>query len=305
MIDILDTVESRESINYYLLNSEIIKHKQNAYSFKRKKLSIENLRRTFEYAKLGAFSRIINRVGKKNADVTGFELKKYKSFPDKKIVVYTCIWGKYDTINEPMYVNKNIDYVIITNQNIPKSSAWKKIDISKLLDIKGKTDVEINRMCKMLPHLIFPDYDYSIYIDGNIRIITDMMPIISDMGENVIGIHEYPEDCIYEMKNAVIVGKRAKKEDLLPQIEKYKKEGFPEHFGAFECNIIARKHNDKNCIELMNSWWEEFQETPSKRDQFSFVYVLWKHGLKADYVFSLGYNVRFNPRFQIVHHSIK
>ena len=32
----------------------------------------------------------------------------------------------------------------------------------------------------------------------------------------------------------------------------------PHRFGLFEIGIIVRKHNERECLELMEKWWEEF-----------------------------------------------
>ena len=102
------------------------------------------------------------------------------------------------------------------------------------------------------------------------------------------------------MKNAIIAGGRAKKKNVESHIKKYKKDGFPKNFGAFECNVLIRKHNEKDCAMLMDKWWDEFCATPSKRDQLSLPYVLWKNGLTSEFVCSLGSDVRLNPRFQVL-----
>lgn len=62
-------------------------------------------------------------------------------------------------------------------------------------------------------------------------------------------------------------------------IDFLQKENFPENYGLNETNLIFRRHNDKEIVSLMEDWWY-FIEKYTKRDQFSFSYVLWKHGLK-------------------------
>ena len=40
----------------------------------------------------------------------GQKSQKY-SIKEKKIVIYTGIFGKYDMLQEPLYLDKNIDYI--------------------------------------------------------------------------------------------------------------------------------------------------------------------------------------------------
>ncbi len=296
------SIENPFSRELFELNKQYLVCKKELYETKRKRLSFSNIKILFSYIKSGAFSRIFRRLKKakiNNLD-NNYHLKEYTSFPNCKVVIYTCIWGNYDDILEPIFVNPNIEYRIITDRVLSANSIWKKQSLPQNIIFSKMSPIEINRFCKMNPHLLFPDFDYSIYIDGNIRVVTDLMPLIADMGDSHLGIHRYQTDCIYNMKSAIIAGKRAKRKSVESHIKKYKKEGFPKNFGAFECNVIVRKHNEIDCIKIMSDWWDEFLKTPSKRDQISLPYVLWKNGLSSDYIFSLGVDVRLNPRFQVM-----
>ena len=61
-----------------------------------------------------------------------------------------------------------------------------------------------------------------------------------------------------------------------PQIDRYRKEGFPENYGLLQSNILLRKHNEQDCIKLMEEWFNELKNG-SHRDQLSFNYAAWKH----------------------------
>ena len=286
----------------YKINQLNLYNKWQLDSIKKNRFSLKNVRIFFSYLFNGGFSRIVRRfklIGKKQNCHTKYELKEYKQFAKKRIVVYTCVWGKYDTLLEPFFVNPNIDYIIFTDQEIPKDSVWKKGTIPNDLDVNKMSGVDVNRYFKMLPHRFFKEYDCSIYVDGNIRVVTDMMPIVTDLGDSPIGIHRYQVDCIYNMKDAIIAGKRAKRALVKKQLSNYKKLGFPKKFGAFECNVLVRNHNDNVCQSIMEEWWDEFNKTESKRDQLSLPYVLWKMGFTSETIFSLGQEVRMNPRFII------
>ena len=58
------------------------------------------------------------------------------------------------------------------------------------------------------------------------------------------------------------------------QIDLYKKEGFPKHFGLNETNVIIRRKNES--VRKVMDLWEDFLRKYSHRDQMSFNYVLWK-----------------------------
>ena len=301
-----DSCEPLESRNYYLLNQLILKLEAEKRKADSRRFSVRNVGIFLRLVFLGAFKRIFIKIFNNNKkSACHYSLKNYQNFSNERIVVYTSIFGKYDSVLEPMFVSPNVDYFIFTDQEIPTDSSWKRIEIPDGCFENCFSPIDKNRYVKMLPHKFFHDYDISIYVDGNIQIVTDLRPLIQDFGNNTLGIHRYPVDCIYDMKNAIIAGKRAKRSNVVPQIKKYKKEGLPKHFGAFECNVIVRRHNNQNCIRLMEYWWDEFNSTSSKRDQLSFVYSLWKNNINPSSIYSLGNDVRLNPRFHIINHLKK
>lgn len=61
-----------------------------------------------------------------------------------------------------------------------------------------------------------------------------------------------------------------------PQMKRYKSEGFPEKYGLLQSNIMIRKHNNPDCIRLMEDWTKEIIGG-SHRDQLSFNYCCWKN----------------------------
>ena len=70
--------------------------------------------------------------------------------------------------------------------------------------------------------------------------------------------------------------KKDVKENVDPQIERYRKEGFPKNYGLLQSNIMLRKHNEEDCVRFMEQWFEELKNG-SHRDQLSFNYVAWKN----------------------------
>ncbi len=76
--------------------------------------------------------------------------------------------------------------------------------------------------------------------------------------------------------------------DVYNQMSAYMREGMPCEYGLPEMGIIAREHNNPICIKIMEEWWDEFIRTKSQRDQLSFMYVIWKNGLKLSDLYLLG-----------------
>lgn len=215
-----------------------------------------------------------------------------------KIAVYTSVFGNYDPITEPFYASPYCDYFAITDQEIPSSSIWKKID-TNLIDGFNKMDgYHKSKFCKMFPHVLFPEYDFSIWVDGNVQIVADLYPLVDRMNETTfIGAFANPlHRCIYTEAKFNLVRNYANSELLRKQIELYRADGFPVNFGMREFSIIVREHKDPRCIDLMNKWWNEVNNY-TMRDQISFPYILWKSGYDINTIQLLGEDWRWNPRF--------
>jgi hypothetical protein len=67
------------------------------------------------------------------------------------------------------------------------------------------------------------------------------------------------------------------------QMQHYEYAGFPYNNGLITGMVILRKHNDPDCIKVMEQWWSEISYN-SKRDQLSFNYSAWKHGVNFNYL---------------------
>lgn len=214
---------------------------------------------------------------------------------DVKIAVYSCIIGKYDKIIEPLFKDANVDYYMITDQPVVETSIWKKIDVTGFDEYNKLNPILLNRKMKILPYDIFQDYDYSVYVDGNIEIVASVLPMINIMGDAGLAVHYHNRrDCIYDESVAVIHYKRANEKLVLQQMKAYREEGFPAHYGLYENSILIRRHGDEYTCDLMKKWWEEYQRFPT-RDQFSLPYLVWKMDARNN-ICILGDDISNNPR---------
>jgi hypothetical protein len=89
-------------------------------------------------------------------------------------------------------------------------------------------------------------------------------------------------NCIYNEGKSILTYKKDSIRNILSQLDKYEKTGFPKQFGLIESGIIFRKHNDRKCMILDNLWAKEIIEG-SHRDQLSFDYARWKSGVEIGY----------------------
>ena len=194
------------------------------------------------------------------------------NLPKNKKVIYTCITKNYDILNNEQYYLNDYDYVCFTDDPSKKSKFWNMKIIPSYL--KSLSSVKQARYIKTHPHEFFKDYDISVWVDATITIKDDFSELIND---SVLLVPQHPSrDCIFEEAKKCIELKKDTLENINPQIAKYRKLKYPEHNGLAQTNILIRKHNNKQCIKLMEDWWKEIEQG-SCRDQLSFNYALWKN----------------------------
>lgn len=211
-----------------------------------------------------------------------------------RIVIYTCITGDYDRLVDPSVVSPDFDYICFTD----KPTNVKVWQIRPIPDeLKGLSKVKQHKIVKISPHKYLPEYEESLYIDGSIDIVGDIHEFLSvycsDTSKSIF-IRKHPaRDCIYDEAEECIRAKKDTREHIDNQIQRYKSEGFPKHFGLTENNIIYRRHDDC-CKKVMEAWKDEIIKG-SHRDQLSLYYCLWKVGQENFKVINL--DLSHNPYF--------
>lgn len=196
----------------------------------------------------------------------------------KSKVIYTCITNNYDILKHSIYNTEQFDYVFFgqTNQNLEQP--WQFIDIKPMKDIICTDDpIKIARFFKTHPHLFFRNYEQSLWIDGNIDIITDPNNIF-----NIFLDQEYMLICDHPQRNSIYseaqICKSMNKDteqNIDRMLQYFNKEGFKDQSGLVQSGIILRRHKNKQCINLMQYWWKIIKQY-SCRDQLSFSFCIQK-----------------------------
>ena len=214
-------------------------------------------------------------------------------------VIFTTIFEDYDNLIEPAVILNDWDYICFTESNL-KSKIWEVKKINRLYNDPKKE----NAFYKLLPHRFLSEYEYSIYIDGNILIRGNINELINNylINNNIAMLnHEFTKNdnrnCIYDEAKAIL---SANKKDFLDdpqiinnQINKYKLDKYPANNGLICGGEIIRRHNEKDVVGTMEYWWSEVKNG-SRRDQLSFNYSAWKTNLSFSWI---NVDVRDNKYF--------
>lgn len=186
------------------------------------------------------------------------------------MIVYTSIFGDYDTLKEPKVVNDKIEYVCFTDQDFT-SDIW---------EIRKKpcklTPRRESRRYKILSHRYFGNR-VTLYIDGSLLLTKDPYRYCKrHLKQGKFFVTKHWRNCIYSEAKAVKY--KTNHEKLKTQIQTYKKNGYPKNNGLTDNTSLLRRRT-KKMVRFEKLWWNEYING-CRRDQISFPYAAWKVDLK-------------------------
>lgn len=233
----------------------------------------------------------------------------YKAIGEnEKVAVYTCIVGGYDELIQPSIKDSQCDYYCLGLERPKELGIYQWINIADQIPANLNGDyTRINRYCKVHPHLFFSQYQYSIYIDGNISVHTKLSHLAQNIGRIGIASYGMPSaDDVYEHATSLFLrsglGEEDARERISKQMQRYVEEGFPRYFGFTENSVMVREHNNEKCIRIMETWWDEILNN-SRRDQLSFMYAVWKNGFIPQDIGYIADTWREGPEFSVNEHK--
>lgn len=238
-----------------------------------------------------------------------------------KKVIYTAIFGDKDILIDPIYRPEGFDFVCFTDSKVFRSSVWQIRNVEP----KYEDPVRNARYYKIMAHKVLPEYEQSIWIDGNMVVQGDCNELVDKyLKEKAFATYEHSQqkrrlfklfwirdrsfgrDCIYdEAQDLISKNSRGFYMDstniIEEQMNRYKEAKYPSHQGLAVTMVILRNHNNTDVIKSMEDWWKEICNG-SRRDQLSFNYVAWKN--KFPFVYIKG-DPRFNRYFVKNKHKTK
>lgn len=235
--------------------------------------------------------------------------------PHANTAIYTAIFGSYDNLLEPTFKPVGCDFVCFSDKKIP-SENWQ----IRVVESEFQDAARDNRKYKILPHRYLGGYDVSVYVDGNILVRGDINKLTSRyLAESHMALYSHShtrhrdreetpdfKDCLYQEAEALIEmyerGRFKEKPEIIrKQVDRYRREGYPEHRGFGTTPVLIRRHNEKDVISAMEVWWDEYKKE-SRRDQLSFNYITWKENFNPIYISD---NMRNNEYFLNMPHNKK
>ena len=218
-----------------------------------------------------------------------------------RLVVYTALFGNYDDLFlPPRELALGCDFVVFTDQaNIPPP--WRRGHVA----YAGPSNSTQNRFYKLMPHRLFPQYEWSLYLDANVDIRVNPIEFLERycrLGPDFFVFRHPTRASIVEELAACIESRKGNGELMVRQVAQYLESDFRHIFPLTENNVLLRRHNDPDLADLSEAWWDEVR-SKSGRDQLSLSYVVEKKDYGRIALFEDGrMTARHGPDFRVRPH---
>ena len=168
-----------------------------------------------------------------------------------------------------------------------------------------ENNILLSRKVKMLPHVYLPQgYDLSIYIDADMLIKRPLTELLDALNKETLFAACRHSCCasVREEINDLITKGMVNEHQVEQQRQRYVEWGYKDTDGISENGLLIRRHNDERVIQLMELWWEEYQQG-SLRDQVSLMPCMHWLGFMPYFQF-IEQNIRQNQWLDVMAHGI-
>ncbi|RPF74854.1 MAG: DUF616 domain-containing protein [Rickettsiales bacterium TMED289] len=202
------------------------------------------------------------------------------------IIVYTCIAGSYDTlIKQPQF--EDVTYVCFSDSIAP--GIHKRWEVRSIDNPTTDKPNLLNRFYKIFPFKFFSKNEYSLYIDGNIRLKVHPRNLLDQFkkSQKSMAVFRHPNRKYLKDELEACINQGKLHGEQIYQAESFlsaiKQEGFSSPVELVAGYILLRRHDDNKLNDAMKDWFK-IVSNQVPRDQLSLVYALWKNNNDLAYL---------------------
>jgi hypothetical protein len=193
------------------------------------------------------------------------------------LVVYTAVTGGYDTLLDPATQshlrNKPVAFVDPSFKAGAGAQAWELRPACAVLSEANRNA----KVHKVLAHQYFPDVQYTLWVDGNIQIVSCFPPDLAETwldGRDVAVFAHPSRVCAYSEAAKCLECGLDDPQRIMDQVIRYTRDGFAAGLGLAQGGIMLRRHTPRT-VAFNECWWDEIC-AGSRRDQISLMYAAYK-----------------------------
>lgn len=220
----------------------------------------------------------------------------------QNILIYKAVFDSYDDIDDSIIElqseNINITYKYLSNRKNENKEGWDCILKEKIENDSALT----NRYYKMCYWDDFEKYDYSIYLDGNIKIVSSLERLIESL-ERKIDIyavrHPYRNDQKSELDACLLLNKIGLTEYFLESFNLYREK----RHDLFECGILIKNHKSVKIKLGMQTWFDYYKISLCRRDQIFFTKSMIENNLSIGLLQGINIREEKTQYFKLLKHK--
>lgn len=201
-----------------------------------------------------------------------------------RIAVVTAVAGAKDILRDPTVDTGSADYIAFSDRPLPALRRWEVRALPQWSSDPRFSARRNAKIPKVLPELLLPDYDFYIWIDGNIELTVSPKELctrfVIDSGADIAVFPHRTRRCIYAESKEVLRLSLDHPQLVKTQMRSYRLEGIRPNAGLFELGFIVRRSNDAT-RRLSLAWFDQICRF-SSRDQLSFPVALASSGARLD-----------------------
>lgn len=212
--------------------------------------------------------------------------------------LYRAVFGGYDFPPTRDELTPEIDYYLFTDNGDLNVNGYTSI----LVTTDDSTPSELNRKYKLSVPCLLKDYENTIYLDGNIRIVGDLNILLTEFRHSGsdIGSFSHPENRSVEQEaRAILQRGKASERSIQREIEALSEQS--RKLFVYDNSIIFRSAKSQKLDKLGSAWFQRVRRY-SGRDQLSFPSLLKDSGL-AQHVFPFSPRNNGNGFFVVYPHK--
>lgn len=219
----------------------------------------------------------------------------------RRYVVYTAIFGDYDQLLAPDFVDPEVDYVCFTDRPRNDLGLWQL----RPVPFWHQDPTRVARYVKTHPHQLLPEYEFAIWLDANIVLKTGVrkyLDALSGAGASLALVPHPQRNCFYEEAQACVHRRKDDREVIEKQVAHYRGQGLPQDTGLYETGFMIARLADAQVGAMFADWWAQIERF-SRRDQLGLAWAM--HGRELEVVDLLprGVSVREDEDFRYVPHD--
>lgn len=212
----------------------------------------------------------------------------------KEITLYTCIVN-YRSSPKIIEYRDDINYVLFSNDHVDVPG-WNV----RPLVWQDQDPVRTARYHKHHPFMLFPESEYTIWLDATHYPYKSVLPLITDKELSVM--KHFSRNTIKAEAEACISGNLDNSSLIKEQLNQYAKDKFLDDQGLYSTACLVRK-NTQSLNDFQKFWWDQICSW-SRRDQISLPYCLWKKEISFGIIPGVC-RMGYNPTFKMISHYKK